>query len=114
MYLCWSFNCTNKLFHTLHSVYVSSEFPNILGLTSPLQLCLLNNTACPNTSTQLPVMENMFASLCNTRLPGAFCSDKATLLGARAAFCTLMVSLLATATAWLEMQHRGTGKRGTV
>lgn len=124
MYLCWSFNSTNTLFHILHSVYVFSEFwvsfefLNILVLTSPLQLCFLNNmlhvqTQAPNSLT----WKTVFASLCNhTRLPGAFCSDKATLLGARVPFCTVMVFLLAIATAWLEMQHRqhahSTGERG--
>lgn len=126
MYLCWSFNSTKTLFHILHSVYVSSEFPTVLVLTSPLQLCFLNNTS--RVQTQAPnslSWKRVFASLCNTRLPGAFCSDKATLLGACVLFCTVMVFLLATATGGLEMQHRqtdrqtacsfhwGTGRRGS-
>lgn len=95
MYLCWSFSSTNTLFHILHSVYVSSEFPNVLVLTSPLQLCFLNNTS--HVQTQAPnslPWKRVFASLCNTRLPGAFCSDKATLQGACVPFCAVMVSLL--------------------
>ena len=113
MYWCRGFNSTDTLFHILHSVYVVSEywvffeFSNILVLNSPVQFCFLNNTShvqawVPNSLSQRTV----FTSLCNTRVPGAFRFDKATLLGVCVPFCTGMVFLLATVTVWLKMQHR--------
>lgn len=112
MYLCWSFNSTVS--HLTLSLCI---FPNILVLTSPLRLCFLNNMLHVRTHALNSLSwKTVFASLRNTRLPGAFCSDKATLLGAHVPFYTVIVFLLATAPAWLEMQHRwhvySTGEQG--